>query len=53
MRVGRPACSTYPQTYTDIAIGCTTSNQLWLEKVLNVANLWEIPVDAELRPESD
>jgi hypothetical protein len=36
MRVGRPACSTYPQTYTDIAIGCTTSNQLWLEEVLDV-----------------
>jgi hypothetical protein len=26
----------YPQTYTDIAIGCTTSNQLWLEEVLDV-----------------
>jgi len=51
MRVGRPACSTYPQTYTDIAIGCTTFN-LWLEEVLNVANLWKISVNSVCAAES-
>jgi len=53
MRVGRPACSTYPQTYTDIAVGCTTSNQLWLEEVADMTDLWEIPVNSQCRPERD
>jgi hypothetical protein len=34
--VHHPTLWGYLTTYTDIAIGCTTSNQLWLEEVLDV-----------------